>query len=44
MNQIAEHVYQEHNFIIDSSKTVFYGLCGECRRKQEESDQSEKNK
>lgn len=34
MNEISEHVYQEHDFVIDSSKTVFYGLCGECRKKK----------
>ena len=32
MNGIAEHVYQKHDFVIDSSKTVFYGVCGDCRR------------
>lgn len=33
MNEITDHVYKEHDFMIDSSKTVFYGLCGECRKK-----------
>ncbi len=33
MNEISEHVYKEHGFVIDSSKTVFYGLCEECRNK-----------
>lgn len=32
LDEINEHVRKEHNFIIDSSKTVFYGICGECNR------------
>lgn len=28
---ISEHVAEEHDFKIDSSKTVFYGLCKDCR-------------
>ncbi|MDY5577868.1 MAG: transcriptional repressor [Lachnospiraceae bacterium] len=32
MNQIQQHVLEEHDFVIDSSKTVFYGLCGNCRK------------
>lgn len=32
MNEISEHVMKEHNFIIDSRKTVFYGICGKCRQ------------
>jgi len=31
MNGIKEHVLEEHDFMIDSSKTVFYGICGKCR-------------
>lgn len=31
MNEIKEHVMDEHEFLIDSSKTVFYGLCKKCR-------------
>lgn len=32
MNEISKHIYKEHDFVIDNSKTVFYGLCGDCRR------------
>lgn len=32
MNDIKSHVLEEHDFVIDSAKTVFYGLCGECRK------------
>ncbi len=28
---ISDHVLKEHDFKIDSSKTVFYGLCKECK-------------
>lgn len=28
---ISKHVALEHDFIIDSSKTVFYGLCHNCQ-------------
>lgn len=34
MNEISEHVYKEHKFVIDSSKTVFYGMCEECGKKE----------
>ena len=34
MNEISEHVYKKHKFMIDSSKTVFYGICEECRKKE----------
>lgn len=27
---ISEHIAEHHGFIVDSSKTVFYGLCAEC--------------
>ncbi|MFQ9934177.1 MAG: Fur family transcriptional regulator [Lachnospiraceae bacterium] len=30
MNEISSHVYKEHKFKIDSSKTVFYGICEKC--------------
>lgn len=39
MNQISKHVYEEHDFVIDSSKTVFYGLCGSCRKKENEKEE-----
>lgn len=30
MDKINEHIKNEHKFIIDNSKTVFYGVCEEC--------------
>lgn len=30
LDGIAEHVYNDHRFQIDNSKTVYYGICGEC--------------
>lgn len=32
MDEINAHILKEHNFQIDSSKTVFYGICEKCRR------------
>ena len=28
--QIGEHLKEHHNFIIDHTKTVFYGICEKC--------------
>ena len=33
--EIYSHVAAEHSFQIDPSRTVFYGICWECRHKQE---------
>ncbi|MBE6864215.1 MAG: transcriptional repressor [Ruminococcus flavefaciens] len=27
---ISEHIFAHHGFTVDSSKTVFYGVCSEC--------------
>ncbi len=32
LNVISEHIFSEHNFLIDKSKTVFYGLCDACSK------------
>lgn len=32
LSQIELHVYEHHNFIVDNSKTVLYGLCSECQK------------
>ena len=32
---LAEHMAKEHDFLLDRSKTVFYGLCSECRKAKE---------
>lgn len=29
--KIKNHIYKEHNFEIDSVKTVLYGICKECK-------------
>ena len=29
---VWKHVLEHHEFEIDNSKTVFYGMCGDCRR------------
>jgi len=31
MSGVGEHIRMHHNFIIDNSKTVIYGLCENCR-------------
>ena len=30
LGKIAEHMSKDHGFVIDSSKTVFYGKCEDC--------------
>jgi Fur family ferric uptake transcriptional regulator len=30
---IAEHILREHDFRVDSRKTVYYGICGACAQK-----------
>lgn len=32
LGKVNEHIYQEHHFIVDSSKTVFYGICEKCQQ------------
>ena len=34
INKISEHILDEHNFILDTKKTVFYGICKECALKK----------
>lgn len=31
LNTIDEHILNEHNFVVDNTKTVFYGLCQNCK-------------
>lgn len=33
---ISQHIAEHHGFIVDSSKTVFYGLCAECAGSENE--------
>ncbi len=30
LSDIGDHLYDEHNFRLDTKRTVFYGLCEEC--------------
>ena len=32
---IREHFMKDHDFMLDSSRTVIYGVCGDCRRARE---------
>lgn len=34
LNTVKSHLCNEHGFEIDSSKTVFYGVCKKCLEKQ----------
>lgn len=34
LNALSEHIQAEHGFSMDSSKTVFYGLCAACAQKE----------
>lgn len=31
LSDISRHVSEEHGFSVDSSQTVFYGICSQCR-------------
>lgn len=31
LEEIQKHLLEEHGFMIDPMRTVFYGLCGDCR-------------
>ena len=33
LSNIEQHILEHHDFSVDNTKTVFYGLCGECRQK-----------
>ena len=34
--EISDHIAKEHGFQIDSSQTVFYGICSDCSKKKQE--------
>ena len=38
MKQIARHMKEHHDFEVDLSKTLLYGVCGDCRKKNTEND------
>lgn len=34
LNALSEHIRKEHGFSVDGSKTVLYGLCDTCAKKE----------
>ncbi len=32
LDTVATHILSEHGFAVDGGSTVFYGVCGECRK------------
>ena len=32
LNELSQHIFNDHNFYVDSEKTVLYGICEDCRR------------
>lgn len=34
LNGIKNHFDTDHQFVIDNAKTVFYGICKECRKEE----------
>lgn len=34
LNELSEHIFNEHNFKIDGEKTVLYGVCSVCANKE----------
>lgn len=30
MDEISKHILEHHGFMVDNSKTVFYGICKDC--------------
>ena len=35
MDEIAEHVLKDHGFTLQCKNSIIYGLCRECRKKQD---------
>lgn len=31
LDHVAEHMLKEHGFLVDESRTVYYGMCASCR-------------
>ena len=38
LEMIQNHLRQEHGFILNPKRTVFYGVCEECRKKEAENE------
>ena len=34
MAEMSRHIEQSHSFFVDIGKTVIYGLCGECKERE----------
>lgn len=34
LNELSKHILYEHGFLVDGSKTVFYGVCENCAKKK----------
>ena len=40
---VSGHILEEHGFQVNPLKIMFYGICRECREKQDSSDHREEN-
>lgn len=36
LDKAAYHILDEHNFMVDTSKIVFYGICEQCAKRTED--------
>lgn len=36
VDEFAEHLFRSHGFLLDNSRTLFYGLCADCAKKKQE--------
>ena len=34
LSELSAHIYNEHGFKVDGSRTVLYGVCGDCLKKE----------
>lgn len=37
LNELSDHIRAEHGFSVDGSRTVLYGLCADCAKKENKS-------
>ena len=35
VDRLAEHIYEHHNFHLNTAKCVFYGICENCKKGEE---------
>ena len=35
LDKLEEHVMEHHGFYVDNTRTVLYGICGECRKNKQ---------